>query len=239
MKKQYLYLSLVIFSLLLTSCGGGDDEPGGGSGGGNEEENTAPTVPNQVFPLDNDICVDNNVLFEWNGSTDAEGNTISYRIEISENTSFVPLTRSETSFAESRIVGLEKGKAYYWRIKAVDSQSAESSFSSVVQFVTEGEGTSNHVPFAPSLVSPANNSEVEGTSVTINWSASDVDGDALSFDVYLDTKENPDTLVSENQTETSFTKADLSVATKYYVKVIVKDDKGASSIGQVWSFTTK
>ena len=237
MKKQYLYLSLVIFSLLLTSCGAGDDEPGGGPDP--LEENTAPTVPNQVFPLDNAICVDNNVLFEWNGSTDAEGNTISYRIEISENTSFVPLTRSETSFAESKIVGLEKGKAYYWRIKAVDSQLAESSFSSIVQFVTEGEGTSNHVPFAPSLLTPANNSELEGTSVTINWSASDVDGDPLSFDVYLDTKENPDTLVSENQTETSFTKADLTAATKYYVKVVVKDDRGASSIGQVWSFTTK
>lgn len=237
-KNRYLYLAISLsLSLLMSSCGGGDDEPGGNPEP--EETNTAPTTPNQVFPLNNTICLDNNVLFQWNKSTDAENNAITYRIEVSENSSFIPLSRSETSFSESRIISLLKGKAYYWRIKAIDNRLAESTFSPVMQFVTEGEGTTNHVPFAPALLSPESDSEVTGTSVVINWTASDVDGDPLTFDVYLDNKENPETIVSENQTETSYTADNLSAATTYYVKVVVKDDKGSASIGQVWSFTTK
>ncbi len=235
MKKSYLYIVLLLTGLTLFSCGGGD-KPGDVI---EPDVNTAPTIPNQIFPLNNTICTDNNVIFQWNAATDAEGNTISYIIEISENSSFSPITKTESSFAESKLISLEKGKAYYWRIKAVDSVNEESDYSSAMQFVTEGEGVSNHVPFAPSLVSPANNSEVEGTSVTINWSASDVDGDALGYDVYLDTNENPTTKVSEDQAETSYNAASLSASTTYYFKIVVKDDKGASSIGQVWSFTTK
>ena len=236
MKKPYLFTLLIVMFTML-SCGGGGSEPGGEE----EEENlnTAPTVPSQVFPLNNTICTDNNVIFEWNASTDEEGNRITYTIEISENSSFSPLTKSETSFSESRLISLEKGKAYYWRIKAVDSRNAESEFSPAMQFVTEGEGVSNHVPFPPTLVSPAQDSEVDGTSAELSWTASDVDGDSLTFDVYFDTNENPATLVSENQTATTYTASGLSATTRYYFKIVVKDDKGASSIGQVWSFTTK
>lgn len=230
MKTQHFNLIIAIsLSFVMNSCSGSDPI----------DENTAPTVPNQIFPLDNEICIENRVVFQWEKSTDAEGDLISYDIEVSEEESFENLSKSETSFSQSIIIPLETGKAYFWRVKATDHNAAESNYSPVMQFVTEGEGTVNHVPFPPALLSPVNHSEVEGTSLTINWTASDVDGDALSFDVYLDKSENPTTKVSENQTTTSYTKADLAVATKYYVKVIVKDDKGASSIGQVWSFTTK
>lgn len=234
MKKPYVYI-LLVFGLTLSSCGGG----GGESEIIEPDVNTAPTVPSQIFPLDNTICTDNNVIFEWNSSTDAEGNVLSYRIEISENNLFSPITSSETSFSESKLISLEKGKAYFWRIKAVDSRNAESDFSPVMQFVTEGEGVSNHIPFAPTLVAPVLNSEIDGTNTVLIWSASDVDGDPLTYDVYLDTNENPTTLISENQSETSYNTTALSASTKYYFKIVVKDDKGANSIGQVWSFSTK
>lgn len=234
MKKPYVYI-LFILGLTLFSCAGGGDEP--------EtidlDVNTAPTIPNQIFPLNNAICTDNNIIFEWNASTDAEGNTVSYRLEVSENNSFSPLTNTDTSFSESKLIALDKGKAYFWRIKAIDSRNAESDFSPVMRFVTEGEGISNHIPFPPSLVAPELNSEIDGTNIVLSWSASDVDGDPLTYDVYLDTNENPTTLISENQSETSYNATALSAATKYYFKIVVKDDKGANSIGQVWSFTSK
>lgn len=235
MKKTYLYL-IVTVGLIMMSCSGGGDDSGEVE---KPEENTAPTIPIQVYPLNNTICIDNNIVFEWDTSTDAEGDRITYTVEIAENSGFLPILNIETSASLSKLISLEKGKALYWRIKATDSKSAASSYSPVMQFLTEGDGVSNHVPFAPSLTAPFLNSEIDGTSTTLSWSASDIDGDPLTFDVYLDTNADPITKVSENQSETTYNATGLSVASTYYFKVVVKDDKGGISIGQVWSFTTK
>ncbi|MFC2110598.1 fibronectin type III domain-containing protein [Bacteroidota bacterium] len=235
MKKPYL-ITLVIVILTMISCGGG------GSTSEVEEEldvNTAPTIPSQVYPLNNTVCIDNNIIFEWNASTDAEGNRISYKIEISENSSFSPILETQTSFSESKLINLTKGKSFYWRIKAIDSQSAESDYSAVSQFLTEGDGISNHLPFAPTLVAPELNAEIDGTSTTLSWSASDVDNDALVFDVYLDTNADPTTKVVTDQSATTYNATGLTAATTYYFKVVVKDGKGGISIGQIWSFITK
>ena len=234
MKRSYLYL-VVTFLFTVISCGGGGDddfkEP--------EPENTAPTTPTLIYPLNNTVCIDNNVVFEWNASTDAEGNRITYQLEVAENNSFSPLLLTENSSGQSKLISLTKGKAYYWRIKAIDSRVAESSYSSESQFITEGEADANHMPFAPTLIAPALNSEIDGTSTTLSWSASDVDGDTLTYDVYLDTNSEPSTLVSQDQSETIFNVANLSVSSTYYFKIVAKDGNGGNSVGQVWSFTTK
>lgn len=235
MKKLYLYLTFGIVSIFLScSSGGGDDvkEP-------EPEQNKAPSVPVQVYPLSNTLCIDNNVVFEWNTSTDAEGDVITYEIEVSENSAFSPILHTGSSTSSSKLVSLTKGEAYYWRLKARDSKGEESGYSPAMQFLTEGDGVSNHIPFAPSLVAPALNSEIDVTSTTLSWTASDVDGDPLTFDVYLDTDTDPTTKMSENQSGTTYDAAGLTAASTYYFKVVVKDDKGGVSIGQVWSFTTK
>jgi hypothetical protein len=234
MKKRYLYLLLGV-GLAFSCSGGGDDA----NGPDPDPVNTAPTVPNQVYPLSNTLCIDNNVEFNWNAATDAEGNFISYNIEVSENSSFSPISYTRSSLVTSIIISLDKGKSYYWRIKARDNKNAESAYSSVSQFLTEGEGVSNHLPFAPVLVVPALNAEIDGTSTTLSWTASDVDNDSLAFDVYLDTNSNPTTKVSENQIATTHEASGLTAATTYYFKVVAKDEKGGVTIGQIWSFSTK
>ena len=231
--KKLAYLYLVIALTVISCSGGGDDVQE------IEDLNTAPTIPSLVYPLNNTVCIDNNIIFQWGVSTDAESNRITYHIEIAENSAFSPLLHTETSLGQSKLISLTKGRAYYWRIKAVDSRAAESSYSSISQFLTAGDGESNHLPFAPNLVAPALNSEIDGTSTTLSWTASDVDGDDLTFDVYLDTNAEPITLVSENQTSTTFNVTNLTPSSTYFFKIEVKDNKGGVSIGQVWSFTTK
>jgi len=99
---------------------------------------------------------------------------------------------------------------------------------------------SNHLPFAPQLVAPQLHAEIEGTSTTLSWTASDVDNDALTYDVYLDhTNTSPTTQVSSDQTETTYTATGLASNKTYSFKVVVKDDKGGATVGQVWSFITK
>jgi hypothetical protein len=235
MKKSYLYLATLVIIFCSCSSGGGDD-----TGGPDPDPvNTAPTVPVQVYPLSNTLCIDNNIVFQWNASTDAEGNSITYRVEVSENSGFSSLASDVSSSSTSRVITLEKGKSYYWRVKARDIKGEESTYSTVSNFLTEGQGVSNHLPFTPSLVEPALNSEINGNSTALSWTASDVDNDALTFDVYLDTNSNPITKVSENQSTTIYNATGLTAASTYYFKVVVKDGNGGVTIGQVWSFKTQ
>lgn len=231
------FLVLLVISTVLISCGGG--------GGGDDPTpnpppvatNKAPSVPTQSAPTNNLLCIDNTVTFQWNASTDPEGDSISYELQIATDNQFSQNLQTLTISSTSTSVSLEKGIAYYWRVKAKDSKNASSSYSSTYSFYTEGDGESNHLPFLPSIVSPALNSTVSDASITLEWTASDVDNDQLTFDVYFDTVNPPPTKVAENQSETTLNQA-LESSKNYYWKVVVKDDKGGQTIGQVWNFKT-
>lgn len=225
---------IAIIGCLTLSCGGDD------SGGSTTPpaENSAPTTPVQIYPANNELCINNSVNFQWNASSDPDSNPISYVVEISENNSFSPLTDSKTVSTTSVTISLEKGIAYYWRVKAVDSKNASSSLSSSNGFYTEGEGVTNYIPFAPDVVAPSLGATVKTDTATFQWTSSDVDNDDLTFDVYLGTANPPTTLVSENQSANSFETDPLTSSTTYYWKIVVNDGKGGETIGQVWNFIT-
>ncbi|MDP3358161.1 MAG: SusE domain-containing protein [Lutibacter sp.] len=237
--RNLLYIAILIIGL--TSCGGGgDDTPP-------TPVNTAPTVPTLALPANTSLCIDNVVNFTWNASTDAEGGVITYEIQVAKNTLFSPVSHTQTSTTTSKSITLEKGIAYYWRVKATDSKNASSNYSSTFNLYTEGVGITNHLPFSPVLVSPALNkvvkpadySPITELNVILEWTASDVDAsDTLTYDVYFGTdKENLPIVSLLNQSTKTYT-TQLAASTKYYWKVTVKDGKGGQTIGQVWSFTT-
>lgn len=217
------------------SCGGGSDSIESDP----DKQNEAPSVPAQVFPLNNTLCIDNTVNFEWEPSIDQEQNPVEYRLEIAEDNSFSPSIINQTVNSTLRAVILERGKRFYWRVKAIDSNRAESAYSTPAQFIVEADAVSNYAPFAPVLVLPKMNSEIDGLTATLSWTSSDADEDVLSYDVYLDTVNPPIAKVSENQLATSFDTGTLAAATTYYFRVNVKDGKGVTTVGPVWSFTTK
>jgi hypothetical protein len=237
--RNLLYIA--ILSISLGSCGGGGGEPTPPP-----VVNTAPTVPTLALPVNNSLCIDNVVNFTWNASTDAEGGVITYEIQVAKNTSFSPVSHTQTSTTTSKSITLEKGIAYYWRVKATDSKNASSNYSSTFNLYTEGVGITNHLPFSPVLVSPALNKVVIQTdyspdsqlNVILEWTASDVDAsDILTYDVYFEADNNNPKIISLNQSAKTYSTA-LSASTKYYWKVTVKDNKGGQTVGQVWSFTT-
>jgi hypothetical protein len=120
----------------------------------------------------------------------------------------------------------------------MDSKQLSSNYSATFQFYTEGVGITNHLPFSPVLVSPALNSIQTTATVNLQWTASDVDAsDNLTYNVYFGTANPPTEIVSENQTASTLSKT-VSASTTYYWKVVVKDNKGGQTIGQVWDFTT-
>ncbi len=229
------FIAILAISTILWSCGGGggDDPPPPPP-----PENKAPSTPAQIEPTNNKLCIDNTVIFEWNAATDPEGDAITYELQVATNNQFSQNLLTRNSSSTSTSVSLEKGIAYYWRIRSNDSRNNSSTYSSTFQFYTEGEGVTNHLPFSPVLVNPLLNNVEQGATTSLQWTASDVDtNDSLTFDIYFDTVNPPVTTVSENQTDTTFEQA-LESSKIYYWKVVVKDDKGGQTIGQIWNFQT-
>lgn len=234
--KKILYI--IVLSVLVLSCGGGGDDDPAPTPTPTPTVNKAPSTPTQSAPTNNQLCIDNMVTFQWNASTDPEGDAITYELQIATDNQFSQNLQTRTSSSTSTSVSLEKGVAYYWRIRSDDARNNSSAFSSTYSFYTEGEGESNHLPFSPAIVKPEINSLIQDASTTLEWTASDVDtNDNLTFDIYFDTVNPPVTKVSENQSESSYTQA-LESSKNYYWKVVVKDDKGGTTIGQIWSFKT-
>ena len=216
-------------SLLLIACSG-DDNP-------STKKNTAPSAPVLIYPTNNLLCIDNSLEFKWDLSMDIDGDAVKYIIEVSKDNQFSTIIELATVSTTSKVFTLEKGIAYYWRVKATDSKNESSAYSATYSLYTEGNGVSNHLPFAPELVKPLLNSEEQSGIVTLEWIGSDTDNDSLTYDVYFGETNNPTAIISENQSQSSY---DVSViaSSTYYWKVVVKDNKGGQSLGQVWYFKT-
>ncbi|GGP05901.1 hypothetical protein GCM10010992_23980 [Cloacibacterium rupense] len=231
-------LKLIIPSLIIISCSGS-----GGNGGGVDPTptptpNSAPTVPSLISPTNQSLCISNALTFNWNTSTDAQNDAITYQIQIATDNQFTQIINSSTVNSTSYTFTLDKGKAYYWRVKAIDSKNASSEFSTTNSLYTEANATTNHLPFMPQLVKPAQDTNVN-TTVDLEWNASDVDtSDVLSYDIYWGTSKtnltNSKTNVSTKTTQIT----GLQATTTYFWRVVVKDNKGGETIGQIWSFKT-
>ena len=227
MKKINL---LILLGVIVSACSsGGSDSP---------EENKAPSnVETLIYPTNNLLCIDNTIEFEWSSSTDPDGDNVSYTLEIAQNNSFSTLDETFTVTSTTKSVTLEKDIVYYWRVKAIDSKGLSSNYSSTYQFYTEGEGVTNHLPFAPELIAPELDTTVSGSSINLEWDCADVDNDVLTYDVYFGTETSPTTKVGDNQT-TKTLSVSVNPLTNYYWKVVAKDGEGGESIGQIWSFNT-
>lgn len=121
MKKYLYFIAAIIFGMnSLISCGGGggDDPPTPPP----PPVNKAPSTPSLSAPSNNLLCIDNVLDFSWNASTDPDGDAINYQLQIATDNQFTTNLQSFTGSAASKQVTLNKGVAYYWRVKATDSK---------------------------------------------------------------------------------------------------------------------
>jgi formylglycine-generating enzyme required for sulfatase activity len=97
----------------------------------------------------------------------------------------------------------------------------------------------NNPPGLPSNPSPADGATDQSIDLILSWTGDDVDGDALTYDVYFEAGDDtPDVLRSNDQTSTSYDPGTLAYSTHYYWQIVAQDEHGASTTGPVWDFTT-
>jgi len=139
-----------------------------------------------------------------------------------------PLAKSGVT-ANTYTLTATVGGHYYWYVRTVDSNNVIST-SPVWDFYI------NTAPTVPVLTAPANNAVKFSAKGALTWTATDAEGDALTYDVYLGTTSTPGIVASGVATATY--SPTLLYATTYYWKVVAKDSHGATSTSAVYSFTT-
>ncbi|MEM4217584.1 MAG: hypothetical protein QXZ09_06145 [Candidatus Methanomethylicaceae archaeon] len=95
----------------------------------------------------------------------------------------------------------------------------------------------NRPPNQPSNPSPPHNATNVDINADLGWSGGDPDGDPVTYDLYFGTS-SPPPLRQAGLTTTSYDPGTLPFNTTHYWKIIARDNRGASTEGPIWSFTT-
>jgi hypothetical protein len=223
MKNIVIITVLVFFSFLNTQCS-------------KKDKNQAPSVVNLMYPAQNLLCIDTTITFEWSAATDPENDVLEYNIIIATDRDMTNVIENKMTTSLQLTVTLEKKTAYYWKVDALDVDNNQGTESEIFAFYTKGEGVLNYAPFTSELVSPENNGQVNATSVSLTWEAADTNaGDTLTYELYFGENSSL-TLIDEALIVKSQTVL-IESGNTYSWKVNVKDQDGAKSIGQIWSFT--
>jgi hypothetical protein len=96
-----------------------------------------PNQPQNNLPANNSTqTVNQAIAFSWTSPTDtgAIQSQISYSIEFSNTNTFATIIRTVNSATTSSQQTFNSAGDYYWRVKAIDAATNESTFSSVFKF---------------------------------------------------------------------------------------------------------
>ncbi|HEY9072028.1 MAG TPA: Ig-like domain-containing protein, partial [Candidatus Ozemobacteraceae bacterium] len=110
-------------------------------------------------------------------------------------------------------------------------------------FVTEGAGgvvdPNNQAPLAATTPVPENGAMDQSTSPVLRWNATDPDGDALVYDVFVSKLGSPLALVASQVATPYYQLRGLDVFQEYLWRIVCRDPSGAiSTDNPTWQFRT-
>jgi PKD repeat protein len=187
-----------------------------------------PPQFNYYIPADGATGVSLTPTLQWGVVDPDPGDTVRYDIYFGTSSS-PPLVVTDQG-APSYIPGqLNHMTVYHWKVVARDNHGVQTE-SPILSFTTR----SNPPKFID--YSPTDKSTGVSLTSTISWSAYDPDSDdTLVYDVYFGTTKTWDgerwnpPLVSSNQTASSYQPGMLSYSTRYYWRVVARDNHGAEA----------
>ena len=122
---------------------------------------TPPAIPSLSAPANNVTLSDFTPTFTWTKPARAT----SYRLQVSENSSFsnTTINTTVTTLTYTPTTDLAGGKTYYWRVQGINSAGTAGSWSTVRSFhLISGA--------VPTLQVPSNNSTVSELRPSFDWS---------------------------------------------------------------------
>ncbi|MBR9854149.1 MAG: hypothetical protein GYB37_06150 [Algicola sp.] len=231
---KHLTLLIGLFTLLV-SC----------SGGQGESEVPDPVIENPeaatlVFPYENEVCLEGNILselesevtFEWNSSA----HTDSYTLHIKNL--IVGQIQTLNTNGVSITAKLQRNTPYSWQIESKADGVSETAWSPLWKFYNAGEGTETYAPFPAEAINPKTGANIDTSSnlLTLSWNGNDLDGDLMEFDVYFDIVTPPvhfENTVAESSLNVSISPGNGTI---YYWKIVSRDTENNTSHSEIFQF---
>lgn len=198
-------------------------------------DNTAPSTPVNGLP-NGTYEPDNEFDFTWDASTDSNG-PVTYEYQASQNpaeSGGILTTGLWHSGTLSTNMIHSSGAAdgvWYWQVRAKDAAGNYSPWSQIWHMTID-----SIPPADPTLVSPGNNSVVNGASITQSWS--DTSGDVDHY-IYESYNNSAATSLRFHGVYTATSKTATNVAeTTYWWRVKAVDHAGhESGWSTLWKIT--
>ena len=224
--------------------------------------NTANSAPTDVVfldPLDGDEVESQSPLLRATGSSDVEGDAITYTFELDTAATFdsadlVSIAVEDDGSGEASVdlavegVTLDENMGWNARVRAVDAIGAASSWDTIAFFVRGP----NDGPLAPMLLAPEDGWSqltTDATPLFVVAHTTDPEDDGVLYDIVVASDAEVTTVVAEviglvggagddgTEDQTSWRPSEPLPAGTYYWTARATDVEGASQdAGEVWSF---
>ncbi|MDK2887071.1 MAG: hypothetical protein PWP54_1651, partial [Thermosipho sp. (in: thermotogales)] len=192
------------------------------------KQNDPPLTPYEPFPFDGTTGQPININLSWK-SGDPDKDELSYDLYFGIVGQLQKIA-SDLKESSYKIENLNYGTMYNWKVIAKDGKGGISE-SPVWQFTT------NYLPEIDKEIEPEDGASGVLINPMLKWSATDRDGDKLTYDLYLGKGEELE-LVAKDLEENSYMVEGLENGETYSWKIVVKDERGGEVEGPVWKFTT-
>ncbi|MEO0572732.1 MAG: hypothetical protein AAF039_13580 [Bacteroidota bacterium] len=245
MKRKYFLPILLISVFVIAACsgsdsGGNDDGPTPPPTGGNDDDPMVvpdPASANLIFPEDDTECnegeplseTESTVTFRWNMSANTDSYTVSLT-NLSNGQSF-----NTVANANEAPITILRGTPYEWSVTSRANGTNVTAQSAVFRFYNEGPGVENYAPFPAEAINPTRGSTLSSntSSVLLEWSASDVDGDIENYQVFFGVQGNS---VSLGTTLDTSMEVNVTAGTTYEWSIVVIDSQENTSTSETFLF---
>jgi len=193
--KNFLKIALISLGLLsMFSC---EDD----------DENSLPSAAKLTTPVNEAKDMEVKPAFNWEKSLDPDNDMVKYDLYVSETKEFIADDKVAKGISENTFTlktALKPHTEYFWKVVA-DDDNGGSAESEVWSFTTK-----NSAPTVSGLEFPLNEAVDVEKNITMKWTAEDLDGDELKYNIYLGK--------SEELTESDIVAKDIT-ATEYAVEL--------------------